>query len=345
MLGELCIGHMFIAGGDREMAPRLRSGLLGADYELKNGHYCITRVFDGESWNPHLYSPLGNVGVRAKKGEYILAINGKELTQATDIYLALEGKAGKRVMIKLGPNPDGTGAREVAVTPIESEAGLRKAAWQEENRRYVEQSTGGRCGYIHVPDTNLGGWTAFMRYYYSQNDKDAIIIDERFNHGGAINDFMVREMEKPLDFFGATRYGQLYKTPNAAVYGPKVMLVNEMAGSGGDIFPYLFKQHHTGKLIGHKTWGGELSAYGFTVIDGGSIRAPDDANFDIKTGEYVIDNVGVTPDITVELDPKLWVQGIDSQLQVAVAEIKKEMAAHPPIKMTRPKYPDKSKLK
>ena len=345
MLGELCIGHMFIGGGDIPRAPRIQGGLLGADYTFENNRYRIARVYDGESWNPDLNAPLGAAGVRAKKGEYILAINGKDLTQATDIYLALEGTAGKRVSIKIGPTPDGVGSRDVAVTPIANESDLRNAAWQEDNRRYVEQSTGGRCGYVFVPDTFYGGWTAFMRYYYSQNDKDAVIVDERFNHGGAINDFMVNEMEKPLDFGGATRYGQLlYRTPNAAIYGPKVMLANEMSGSGGDIFPYVFKLHKVGKLIGHKTWGGELSAYGFRVIDGGSVRAPDDANFDVKTGEYVIDNVGVTPDIPVEFDPQLWTKGIDSQLQVAVEEIKKEMAAQPPLKLKRPKYPDKSKL-
>jgi tricorn protease len=344
MLGELCIGHMFIGGGDLPEAPRVQGGLLGADYSFQNGRYRLTRVYDGESWNPGLHAPLGDAGVRAKPGEYVLSIDGKELTQATDIYVALEGTAGKRVSVRLGPNADGTGSRTVAVTPVASESELRNAAWREDNRRYVDQATGGHCGYVAVPDTGSGGWTAFMRYYYTQNDKDAIIVDERFNHGGAINDFMVREMEKPLDYYGATRYGLLYRTPNAAVYGPKVMLANEMAGSGGDIFPYLFKQHHTGKLVGHTTWGGELSAYGFPVIDGGTIRAPDDANFDIKTGEYCIDNVGVSPDIAVEFDPKLWSKGIDSQLQAAVEEIKKEMIAHPPTKFKRPKYPDKSKL-
>ncbi len=344
MLGEICIGHMFIGGGDHPAAPSVKGGLLGADYEFVNGRYRITRVYDGESWNPDLYSPLGNAGVRAQRGEYILAINGRDLTQTNDIYLALENTAGKRVSVKLGPNPDGSHSREVAVTPVESEQDLRNQAWQEDNRRYVERETGGKCGYLFVPDTGAGGWQAFMRYYYAQHDKDAIIIDERFNHGGAINDFMVNEMDKPLDFFGATRYGQLFKTPNAAVYGPKVMLVNEMAGSGGDIFPYLFKAHKTGKLVGHRTWGGELTAAGFQVMDGGSVRAPEDAQFDPITGQYVIDNVGVAPDIEVEFEPAAWRAGIDSQLKAAVDEIKREMHAHPPVKMVRPKYPDKSKL-
>ena len=345
MMGEICIAHMFIGGGDLETAPRVRGGLLGADYTFENGRYRIARVYDGESWNPELYSPLGNADVRAKNGEYLLAINGQDLTQATDIYLALEGKAGKRVTVKLGPTPDGKGAREVPVTPVDSETALRHASWEEDNRRFVDEATGGKCGYIHVPDTNRGGWTAFMRYYYAQHDKDAIIIDERFNHGGAINDFMVNEMEKPLDFYGVTRYGKMFRTPNAAVYGPKVMLINELAGSGGDIFPYIFKQHKTGKIIGHRTWGGELTSAGFRTIDGGSVRAPEDAQFDIKTGEFIIENYGTPPDLEVEFDPQQWKAGIDSQLKVAVDVIKKEMAAHPPVPIKRPTYPDKSKIK
>ena len=344
MLGELCIGHMFIGGGDMPTKPRESGGLLGADYELSNGRYRIKRIYDGESWNPDLSSPLGAAGVGARVGDYILRINGKEVTQSNDIYLALEGLAGKRVSVEFGPNADGSASRKAFVTPISSEEELRSEAWEEDNRRYVDQQTGGKCGYIHVPDTETGGWRAFMRYYYAQNDKQAMIIDERFNHGGAINDFMVREMEKPLDFYGASRYGQLYVTPNAAVYGPKVMLANEMAGSGGDIFPYIFKAHKTGPLIGKKTWGGELSAFGFRLIDGGSVRAPDDAQIDPKTGDYVIDNVGVSPDIEVDLEPDAWRAGVDSQLKMAVDTIKKQVASWKPFKLVRPKYPDKSKL-
>lgn len=344
MLGELCIGHMFIGGGDFPARRVVKTGLLGADYAFEQGRYRLTRVYDGESWNPELSSPLGAAGVNAKAGEYLLAIDGKNLTDADDIYLALEDKAGRQVKVKLGPTPDGVGSREVVVVPVASEAALRNKAWEEDNRRYVEKETGGLGGYVHVPDTGSGGWDAFMRYFYSQLDKSGMIVDDRFNHGGSIDDFMVREMEKPLDFYGATRYGSMFRVPNAAIYGPKVMLINEMAGSGGDLFPYLFRKHHIGKLIGKKTWGGELSAYGFPLIDGGVVRAPDDAEFDPDTGNYVIDNVGVSPDVDVALDPEVWRTGVDPQLKAAVEELRKEMAAHPLPAIKRPPYPDKSKL-
>ena len=344
MLGELCIGHMFISGGDIPGRRSARNGVLGADYSLESGKFRLTKVYDGEAWNPELHSPLGAAGVNAVAGEYLLAIDGKEMSELNDVYVALEGKAGRQVMVKLGPTPDGKGSREVVVVPVSNDKPLRQAAWEEDNRRYVEKETGGRGGYVHVPDTGTGGYAAFMRYFYAQVDKGGIIVDDRFNHGGYINDFMVREMEKPLDFFGMTRYGKTFKVPLAAIYGPKVMLINEMAGSGGDLFPYLFRTHHIGKLIGHKTWGGELDAYGFSIIDGGSIRAPDDAEFDPVSGQYVIDNVGVPPDIEVELDPAEWRKGVDTQLKAAVEELKKQMAAHPPLIIKKPPYPDKSKL-
>jgi tricorn protease len=344
MLGEICIGHMFIGGGDIPERPRADNGVLGADFSFENGKFRLTRVYDGESWNPELHSPLGAPGVNAVPGEYLLSIDGKDMSEINDVHKALEGQAGRQIRVRLGPTPDGVGARNAVVVPLASDFGLREAAWAEDNRRYVERETGGRGGYVHVPDTGAGGYAAFMRYYYAQEDKDGMIVDDRFNHGGAINDFMVREMEKPLDFFGATRYGKTFKVPMAAIYGPKVMLINEMAGSGGDLFPYLFRQHHVGKLVGHKTWGGELSAYGFPLIDGGTIRAPDDAEFDPTTGQYVIDNVGVAPDIEVELDPAAWRKGVDSQLQAAVEELKKQMAAHPPMVIKKPPYPDKTKL-
>jgi len=344
MLGELCIGHMFISGGDLPSRKSVRTGLLGADFAFDKNRYRITRVYDGESWNPDLTSPLAAPGVNAVAGEYILSVDGKDLTASDDIYQALEDKAGRQVRLKIGPNADGTGSRDVVAVPVASDIPLRQKAWEEDNRRYVEKETGGLGGYVHVPDTGGGGWDAFMRYFYSQLDKTGMIIDDRFNHGGYINDFMIREMQKPLDFYGATRYGQMFRVPNATIYGPKIMLINEMAGSGGDIFPYLFREHHIGKLYGKRTWGGELIAAGFEVIDGGFVRAPDDAEFDPRTGNYVIDNVGVPPDVEVDLDPSAWRMGVDSQLKAAVDELKKEIAAHPLPPIKRPPYPDKTKL-
>jgi len=321
MLGELEIGHMWARGGDLPGATSVPGGLLGADYSFENGRYRLARIFDGERWNPGLYSPLSQPGINAKVGEYVLAIDGVELAEVNDIYEALEAKAGKQVRLRIGPNPNNTGSREVTVLPVASESALRFRAWIEDNRRYVDKMTQGRAGYVHVPDTGGGGWEEFQRFYYSQTDKDGMVIDGRFNHGGLINDFMPNEMMRVLDFGSRTRYGEDMRLPLTGIFGPKVMLTNEMSGSGGDIFPFLFKQRKVGKLIGTRTWGGHLIAASFGLIDGGSINAPDDALYDPKTGKILLENVGTYPDIEVQYDPYLWRQGKDAQLERAIQEI------------------------
>ena len=344
MLGELSVGHEFPGGGELSNPRFLPGGLLGADYEFANSRYRITRIYDGERWNPDLYSPLAQPGINAKPGEYLLAIDGKDLTEATDVYEALEGKAGKQVKIKLGPTPDGKGSREVVVLPVSDETDLRQIAWEEDNRRYVVKMTNGRAGYVHVPDTGQGGWTAFNRYYYSQVGKDGMVVDERFNHGGLINDFMIREMQKPLDGAFAPRYNREWPTPGSAIFGPKVMLINQFSGSGGDMFPWLFRHEKVGKLIGKRTWGGLIAAFGFSTLDAGHINAPDNAFFDPSTNKWDVENWGVSPDEDVELDPYVWRQGHDAQLDAAIVEINKELAHYTPPKMQRPPYPDRTKL-
>jgi tricorn protease len=345
MLGELCVGHMFPGGGDTPSAgQRVGGGLLGADYSFENGRYKLTRIYDGERWNPGLYAPLAQPGINAKPGEYLLAIDGKDLTDSMDVYESLENKAGKQVRIKLGPSANGVGAREVIVVPVGNEFGLRQRAWAEDNRRYVEKATGGRAGYVHVPDTGFGGWTEFNRYYYAQVGKDGVVIDERFNHGGLINDFMIREMQKPLDALFAPRYGKDWPTPGSSIYGPKVMLINQFAGSGGDMFPWLFRHQKVGKLVGKRTWGGLIAAFGFVLPDGGQINSPDIAFYNPHTNSWEVENWGVAPDIDVELDPYLWRQGRDSQLEKAVEQLNKELAAYKPPKYQRPAYPDRTKI-
>jgi tricorn protease len=344
MLGELCVGHMFIGGGDIPSAPRVVGGLLGADFSFENGRYRLTKIYDGERWNPNLFAPLAQPGIDAKVGEYLLSVDGTNLDDAMDIYIELEGKAGKQVKLKIGPTPDGIGSREVTVVPIANDFNLRMRNWAEENRRIIDKATGGRVGYVHVPDTSPPGWEAFQRYYYSQTDKDGMIIDDRFNHGGSVNDLMVNEMQKPLDFIDIARYGSPLRDPSAAIYGPKVMLANEMAGSGGDIFPFIFKLHKVGKLVGHRTWGAMISAFGVQLIDGGSVRVPDDAMFGAESGDWVIENVGTVPDIDVEFDPYIWRQGHDAQLDAAIAQILKDLKDYKPHPMKLPAYPDKSKL-
>ena len=344
MLGELCVGHEFPGGGDLPSPPAVPGGLLGADYTFADGRYQIARIYNGERWNPGLYAPLAQPGINAKAGEYLLAIDGKDLTDATDVYEALEGKAGKQVKIKLGPTADGKGSREVTVVPVASEFALRARAWEEDNRRLVDKMTNGRGGYVHVPDTAQGGWAAFNRYYYAQVGKDGMIVDERFNHGGLINDFMIREMQKPLDAYFKPRYNKQWATPGSAIYGPKVMLINQFAGSGGDMFPWLFRHEKIGPLIGKRTWGGLIAAFGFPLVDGGGINAPDVAFYNPETGKWDVENWGVAPDIDVELDPYLWRQGRDSQLERAIAELNKRLADYKAPDAHHPPYPDRTKL-
>jgi tricorn protease len=338
LFGELSVGHMFIGGGDIPGRASLPGGLLGADYTFENGRYRLARVYTGERWNPGLFGPLAQPGIEAKAGEYLLAIDGRELTSEMDVYLALEGKAGRQVRVKIGPTPDGAGAREGVVVPVASETQLRFRAWTEDNRRRVLEATNGRVAYVHVPDTSVGGWREFMRYYYSQSGMDAVIIDERFNGGGSIADFLVREMTKDIVAFSRTRHGEGYTIPPMGIYGPKVMLINELAGSGGDILPWLFRFHKVGPIIGKRTWGAMISNFGFGLADGGFISSPDDAMYDTN-GKWIIENVGTPPDIEVELDPSLWRQGRDAQLERAIVEILNLLAKNPLRRPMRPDYP------
>lgn len=343
MLGELSIGHMFIGGGDAPYVDYIPGGLLGADYTFENGRYRLARVYSGERWNPSLRAPLAQPGIAAKVGEYILAIDGKDLTELNDIYATLEGKAGKQVKVRIGPNPDGSKSREVTVVPTGSEGGLRFRAWSEDNRKRVAEATGGKVGYVHVPDTANDGWNEFNRYYYAQSDKLGMVVDERFNGGGLINNFMVDEMCRTLDGLFTPRHGKDWPTPGVAVFGPKVMLANQFAGSGGDMFPWLFKERKIGPVIGKRTWGGLVAAFGFALPDGGSVRAPNCAFYN-PNGTWDVEGWGVSPDIEVELDPFLWRQGKDAQLERAIVEIQKLMKTFKYPKPIKPAYPDRTKV-
>ncbi|MBL8064581.1 MAG: PD40 domain-containing protein [Chthonomonadaceae bacterium] len=344
MLGEICVGHMFISGGDIPGVEGVSGGLLGADYELDKGRYRFARVYSGENWNPSLRAPLTEPGVNVKAGEYLLAIDGVELRSDQSIHQRLEAKAGKQVVIKVGKSVDGTGSREVTVVPIGSEAGLRLLAWREDNRRTVEKLSGGKLGYMHIPDTNIGGWTNFNRYFYAQLEKQGIIVDERFNHGGQVDDFMVDNLQRPLMSMWTSRYGKDFPSPFGQIYGPKVMIINEYAGSGGDYFPWHFKKAKVGPVVGKRTWGGLVGILNFpTFIDGGSVTAPNIAFYN-PDGKWEVENYGVDPDIDVEFDPALWRQGRDAQLERAVAEAMKLLSKNPKPSIKKPAYPDKSSL-
>ncbi len=340
MLGELTCGHVFVGGGDMPEVKFVRGGLLGADYTIESGRYRFARVYDGENWNPQLRAPLTQPGVNVKAGEFLLAVNGREVPASEEIYKFFEATAGLQTTLRVGPNPDGRGAREVTVVPVAGEAGLRNLAWIEDNRRQVDKLSGGRLAYVYLPDTSTGGYANFNRYYFAQVGKDGAVIDERFNGGGLIADYIIDYMRRPLMGYFAARDGADYITPVGSIYGPKVMIINEYAGSGGDMMPWLFRAAGIGPLVGTRTWGGLVGMAGAaSLMDGGFIGAPQ-SGFWNPNGTWDVENHGVDPDVPAEMDPAAVRAGHDPQLEKAVQVCLELLAKNPPPKHVKPAYPD-----
>lgn len=339
-LGEMTVGHMFIRGGEKPQPKRVKGGLLGADYTLENGRYRLAKVYDGENWNPGLQAPLTQPGVNVKAGDYILAVNGRELRSTDNIYSFFENTAGKQVVLKVASSPDGKDSREVTVVPVDSEENLRHLAWIENNRRRVDEATGGKVAYVYVPNTAGAGYTSFNRYFFAQVGKQAAIIDERYNEGGQLADYIIDYLRRPLMSKVVTREGHDWSSPSEAIYGPKVMIINEMSGSGGDALPWYFRKAGLGPLIGKRTWGGLVGIGGYPeLIDGGRVTAPRAAIYGLK-GDWEVENHGVPPDVDVELDPAIWRQGRDAQLEKAIAVVTQELKEHPQPEIKRPPYPN-----
>ncbi len=340
MLGELTVGHLFVRGGAFPEVKRVKGGLLGADYQIENGRYRFAKVFSGENWNPQLNAPLTQPGVNVTAGEYLLAVNGRDVLPPANLYSFFEETAGKAVVLRVGPNADGSGSREVTAIPVENEAALRNLAWIEDNRRKVDQLSGGRLAYVYLPNTGEGGFTNFNRYYFAQIGKEGAVIDERFNGGGQIADYIIDNLSRPLTNFFMTRAGQPFTTPQEAIFGPKAMIINEYAGSGGDAMPWLFRQRGIGPLVGKRTWGGLVGIVGFpALIDGGTVTAPNLAFYNLK-GEWDVENHGVAPDIEVEYDPALVRGGHDPQLEKAVQVVMTELGKHPTPEYQHPPFPN-----
>jgi tricorn protease len=340
MFGELTVGHLYVQGGDVADPKRVPGGLLGADYAIENGRYRFARIYDGENWNPQMRAPLTQPGVNVQPGEYLLAVNGRNITANENVYSFFQNTANKQIVIRVGPNPDGTGSREVTVVPVANEGGLRNLAWIEGNRRKVDQMTGGKLAYVWLPDTAGGGYTNFNRYYFAQLHKQGAVIDERFNSGGHAADYIIDYLKKPLNSYWAVRDGEDFRQPFGTMPGPKVMIINEYAGSGGDYMPWMFKRHNIGPLIGKRTWGGLVGIGGYPVlIDGGSVTAPHFA-FYTPEGEWEVENHGVAPDVEVEMDPKAWRQGRDPQLEKAIEVAMAALQKNPPKPTKRPAYPN-----
>jgi len=339
-LGEITLGHVFVGGGYTPEIKKTRTGLLGADYKLENGRYRIARVYDGENWNPDLQAPLTQPGVNVKVGDYILAVNGVELHANDEIFSFFEETAGKQVLLKVGPNPDGKDSREVTVVPVDSEVGLRRRAWIEGNRRKVDELSSGRVAYVYLPNTAGDGFINFNRYYFSQVGKQAAVIDERFNEGGDLADYIIDYLRRPLLSMVTARDGNDFASPVGSIYGPKVMIINEMAGSGGDALPWYFRKAGIGPLVGKNTWGGLVGIYDYPeLIDGGGVTAPRAAIYGLN-GQWEVENRGIAPDYDVELDPALVRQGHDPQLEKAVSVVLELLQQHPLPKYAKPQYPN-----
>jgi tricorn protease len=343
MMGaEIAVGHSFVFGGDIPEAQRTTAGLLGADFKVENGRYRIARVYDAESWNPDLKAPLAAPGVEVRPGEYLLAVNGVELKGDDNVYRLLDGTANKQTVITVSSRPSMEGARQVTVVPVPNEEGLRARAWIEGNRRIVDSLSGGKLAYVFVPNTSLGGYTSFNRYYFAQQDKKGAIIDERWNQGGSAADYIIELLQRDFDGYFNNPVGERYPftSPAAGIWGPKVMIINEMAGSGGDLMPWMFKHRKVGPIVGKRTWGGLVGTWDTPpFVDGGAMIAPR-GGFFTREDKWAVENEGTAPDIDVENWPKDVIAGRDPQLERAVAEALRMERERPVQRATRePKSP------
>ncbi len=340
MTGWLVVGHTFVGGGDMPKQDAVSVGLLGADYRVKEGRYQFAKVYRGENWNPGLQAPLTAPGVNVKEGDFLLAVNGEPLIGTDEVYRLFQNTAGKQTVLTVGPRADGSGSRQVTVVPTGSEGPLRLREWMDSNRKKVDALSGGKLAYVFIPDTQSGGFANFNRYYFSQVGKEGAILDERFNHGGQIADFIIDNLKRTPQMINETREGAPVIEPAQAIFGPKVMIANEMSGSGGDALPWLFKKNGIGTLVGVRTWGGLVGIGGYpTLMDGGTITAPRWALYGTK-GEWEVENIGIAPDIEVEQDPALVRQGHDPQLERAVQVALEQLAKNPPPVFKRPANPD-----
>jgi tricorn protease len=339
--GELAVGHSFVFGGDFPQTDDSKVGLLGADLVAENGRWKIARIYTFESWNPDLVAPLDRPGLKVREGHYLLAVNGVELTAADDPYRLLDGTEGRQTVIRVAAEPRFDESWTETVEPVGSEQQLRQLAWVEDNRRLVDELSDGKLGYVWIPNTAGRGVVSFNRYFFAQQDRLGAVIDERFNGGGLLDDYMVDLMTRSLRaaITNEVPGGRPFRLP-AGILGPKVLLINELAGSGGDYFPWVFRQQQAGPLIGTRTWGGLVkSSVHYALVDGGALTAPDNAVFDPVKGVWIAENQGVPPDIEVRLDARSVADGRDPQLERGVEEALRLLEQQPPITVAPPPFP------
>jgi tricorn protease len=342
--GETAIGHSFVGGGDYPDVDRVPVGLLGADYDITNKRFRIKKIYTGESWNPDLRSPLSGPGIDVSEGDYLLAINGQPIDASTNLFAHFDQTSDKQIFITVNDQPSMTNAREVIVNPVRSEGQLRQYEWVENNRRKVDELSNGQLAYVWLPNTGKGGYDNFNRYYFAQIHKKGAVIDERYNGGGSAADYMVDLLGRKIHGYFNNPIGdrQPFTSPNGGIWGPKVMIINEMAGSGGDLLPYMFRFEKIGPLVGTTTWGGLVGIWDVpSLIDGGGITAPRGGFYNLK-GEWDVENIGVAPDIMVEQTAKEVINGKDPQLERAISECLKLLKQQKVELLKQPKDPVRS---
>jgi len=346
MGGELVVGHSYLTGpGDLPADTPVSVGMLGADFAIENGRYRIKKILTGENWNPDLRAPLSAPGIQVAEGDYLLEVNGVPVAPPMNIYKAFEGTANRQTIIRVSKTASADGSRLVTVVPVATEDALRSRAWVENNRRLVDSLSNGRLAYVWLPNTTTAGYTYFTRYFFAQQQKEGSVIDERYNQGGQVADYIVNELDRKLMGYFAMRDGKTVTSPMAGIFGPKVMIINESAGSGGDALPYMFKQRKLGPLVGTRTWGGLVGTIGVpTTIDGGGITAPGLAFYDVN-GKWSVENEGITPDIEVEYSADEVLKGRDPQLERAVQEAMKLLGQSATKHVPRPAPIDRASKK
>jgi tricorn protease len=332
MIGELGTGHSYVSGGEVPQVPAVSIGQLGVDYRVVGNNVQLAKIYRGQNFEEGRRGPLGEPGVDVKEGEYLLAIDGIPVNAKTHPASLLQGKAGRFVTLTINSSPTEVGARKVRVRPVGNDAPLRYVEFVEGNRRKVAQMSGGRIGYMHIPNTSLEGAIEFIRGYYSQTDKDAVIVDERWNGGGYIQPWFVDTLKRTMKA-GIQQRNAKDVADAVAIEGPKVMLINQYAGSGGDFFPWMFRNQKVGPLIGKRTWGGLVGIAGYyNLVDGGQISSPEFAIYDRETGEIIAENQGIDPDIDVDMRPDQVARGEDAQLDTAIKYLMDQLAKMPPKK-------------
>jgi len=328
LIGELNAGHAYVGGGELPSVRKIPLGQLGATLEKHepSGYAKITRILQGSSWEPGLNSPLGAPDVNAKVGDFIISIDNKPVNEMLSPYQALINKVGKPVILKINSKPEVIGARDVVIVPIDNEAQLYYRDWIEKNRKRVDEATQGKVGYIHVPDMMQAGLNEFARQFYPQLKKSALIIDMRGNGGGNVSPMLIERLRREIAMVGIARGTPPSTDPKGMVYGPMVCLLNEFSASDGDLFPYRFRQHKLGKLIGKRSWGGVVGIRGtLPLLDGGTLNKPEFSRYDVDGKEWIIEGKGVTPDIVVDNDPAIEYSGKDQQLERGIEEILNEL--------------------